>query len=112
MQFEIWIYFLRRTFAIQVPTLSSLVQFSSFSILRPAAPNTRASLFPALRLPLASHLHPHAIHGPLLDMIKYMFMGGHATKAQYAKALEGYGDVTEEMKSPQRDEAKELMENR
>ena len=45
-------------------------------------------------------------------MIKYMFMGGHATKAQYAKALKGYGDVTEEMKSPQRDEAKELMENR
>ena len=47
-----------------------------------------------------------------MHMVKKMFMGGHATKAQYAEALKGYGDAAEEMKSPQREEAKGVMENR
>ena len=41
-----------------------------------------------------------------LDEIKSEFMKGHATKAQYAEALMGYGDAVEEMKSPQREEAR------
>jgi len=43
-----------------------------------------------------------------LNSIKFMFMRGQATKAQYAEALRGYGDAMEEMKSPQREEAKRL----
>ena len=43
-----------------------------------------------------------------LNQIKEMFVKGHATKAQYAEALRGYGDAVEEMKSHQRDEAKRL----
>ncbi|EJK74673.1 hypothetical protein THAOC_03638 [Thalassiosira oceanica] len=43
-----------------------------------------------------------------LNYIKKMFMEGHATKAQYAEALRGYGDAVEEMKSHQREEAKRL----
>ena len=43
-----------------------------------------------------------------LNGIKDMFKEGHATKAQYAEALVGYRDAVEEMKSPQRDEAKRL----
>ena len=43
-----------------------------------------------------------------LSYIKETFMGGLATKVQYAEALRGYGDATEEMKSPQREEAKRL----
>ncbi|EJK52077.1 hypothetical protein THAOC_28692 [Thalassiosira oceanica] len=43
-----------------------------------------------------------------LNAIKKMFMEGHATKAQYAEALRGYGDAVEEMKSHQREEAKRL----
>ena len=43
-----------------------------------------------------------------LNNIKDMFKTGHATKAQYAEALLGYRDVAEEMKSPQREEAKRL----
>jgi len=43
-----------------------------------------------------------------LDAIKAMFAAGHATKAQYAEALVGYRDAAEEMKSPQREEAKRL----
>ncbi|EJK60664.1 hypothetical protein THAOC_18941, partial [Thalassiosira oceanica] len=43
-----------------------------------------------------------------LNAIKYMFMKGHATKAQYAESLSGYQDAFEEMKSPQREEAKRL----
>ncbi|EJK62584.1 hypothetical protein THAOC_16804 [Thalassiosira oceanica] len=43
-----------------------------------------------------------------LNCIKKMFMEGHATKAQYAEALRGYGDAMEEMKSYQREEAKSL----
>ncbi|EJK70901.1 hypothetical protein THAOC_07702 [Thalassiosira oceanica] len=41
-----------------------------------------------------------------LNSIKEMFKEGHATKAQYAEALLGYRDAVEEMKSPQREEAK------
>ena len=43
-----------------------------------------------------------------LNGIKNMFMGGHATKPVYAEALMGYRDAVEEMKSPQREEAKRL----
>ena len=43
-----------------------------------------------------------------LNGIKDMFKDGHATKAQYAEALLGYRDAVEEMKSPQREEAKLL----
>ena len=43
-----------------------------------------------------------------LNGIKGMFKEGHATKAQYAEALVGYRDAMEEMKSPQREEAKRL----
>ena len=41
-----------------------------------------------------------------LNNIKLLFAEGHATKAQYAEALLGYRDAVEEMKSPQREEAK------
>ncbi|EJK70938.1 hypothetical protein THAOC_07663 [Thalassiosira oceanica] len=43
-----------------------------------------------------------------LNEIKEMFKKGHATKAQYGEALLGYRDATEEVKSPQREEAKRL----
>ena len=43
-----------------------------------------------------------------LNRIKGMFKRGHATKAQYAQAMIGYRDAVEEMKSPQREEAKRL----
>ena len=43
-----------------------------------------------------------------LNAMKEMFKQGHATKAQYAEALVGYQDAMEEMKSPQREEAKRL----
>ena len=43
-----------------------------------------------------------------LNDIKEMFMKCHATKAQVAEALRGYGDAVQEMKSPQREEAKRL----
>ena len=43
-----------------------------------------------------------------LNAIKEMFKHGYATKAQYAEALLGYRDAVEEMKSPQREEAKSL----
>ena len=43
-----------------------------------------------------------------LNNIKSMFKGGAATKEQYAEALKGYRDALEEMKSPQREEAKRL----
>ncbi|EJK52276.1 hypothetical protein THAOC_28471 [Thalassiosira oceanica] len=45
-------------------------------------------------------------HKASLDTIKRAFMGGHATKEQYAEALKGYQDAVEEMKSHDRDEAK------
>ena len=43
-----------------------------------------------------------------LNRIKEMFKNGHATKARYAEALRGFRDAVEEMKSPQREEAKRL----
>ncbi|EJK70796.1 hypothetical protein THAOC_07816 [Thalassiosira oceanica] len=43
-----------------------------------------------------------------LNAIKDRFKEGHATKTQYAEALLGYRDAVEEMKSPQREEAKRL----
>ena len=43
-----------------------------------------------------------------LNCIQDMFKDGHATEAQYAKALLGYRDAAEEMKSHQREEAKRL----
>ena len=43
-----------------------------------------------------------------LNNIKDWFKEGHAIKAQYAEALIGYRDAVEEMKSPQREEAKRL----
>ena len=43
-----------------------------------------------------------------LEGIKKMFTIGIATKEQYTEALRGYQDAVEEMKSPDRDEAKRL----
>ncbi|EJK57684.1 hypothetical protein THAOC_22244 [Thalassiosira oceanica] len=43
-----------------------------------------------------------------LNGIRGLLMDGHATKAQYAEALLGYQDAVEEVKSPQREEAKRL----
>ena len=43
-----------------------------------------------------------------LNVIRDMFKEGHATKAQYAEALRGFGDALDEMKSPQREEAKRI----
>ena len=43
-----------------------------------------------------------------LNGIKDLFKEGHASKAQYAEALIGYRDAVEEIKSPQREEAKRL----
>ena len=43
-----------------------------------------------------------------LNSVKDMFKKGQANKAQYAEALIGYRDAVEEMKSPQREEAKRL----
>ncbi|EJK51780.1 hypothetical protein THAOC_29020 [Thalassiosira oceanica] len=47
-------------------------------------------------------------HEKSLDAIKDLFIEGHATKAQYAEALRGYGDAFKEMKSHQREEAKRI----
>ena len=41
-----------------------------------------------------------------VESIKYLFMGGLATKEQYTEALKGYQDAVEEMKSHDRDEVK------
>ncbi|EJK75160.1 hypothetical protein THAOC_03129, partial [Thalassiosira oceanica] len=43
-----------------------------------------------------------------LNSIKDMFKNGRVNKEQYAEALIGYRDAMEEMKSPQREEAKRL----
>ena len=51
-------------------------------------------------------------HEMSLNQIKELFMDGVATKAQYAKALEGYQDAVEETKSHQREEAKRVREKR
>ena len=45
-------------------------------------------------------------HERSLNDIKTMFMDGHATKLQYGEALRGYQTAVENMKSPQREEAK------
>ena len=47
-------------------------------------------------------------HEKSLKFIKELFKSGLVTKAQYAEALRGYQDAAEEMKSPQREEAKIL----
>ena len=47
-------------------------------------------------------------HEESLNGIKTIFKGSYATKAHYAEALVGYRDAVEEMKSPQREEAKRL----
>ncbi|EJK45718.1 hypothetical protein THAOC_35653 [Thalassiosira oceanica] len=47
-----------------------------------------------------------------VDNIKRAFEAGFATKDQYAKALKGYQDAVEEMKSHDRDEAKAFMDYR
>ncbi|EJK45430.1 hypothetical protein THAOC_35956 [Thalassiosira oceanica] len=47
-------------------------------------------------------------HEDSLNLIKEMFKEGQASKAQYAEALRGHRDAVEEMKSPQREEAKRL----
>jgi len=47
-------------------------------------------------------------HENSLNSVKDLFKEGHATKAHYAEALLGYRDAVEEMKSPQREEAKLL----
>ncbi|EJK58158.1 hypothetical protein THAOC_21740 [Thalassiosira oceanica] len=47
-------------------------------------------------------------HEESLNGIKSMFKEGHATKAQFAEALLGNRDAMEEMRSPQREEAKRL----
>ena len=45
-----------------------------------------------------------------LEMIKKMYMDGDATKAHYAEALKGYQGAVEEMKSPDREEARKFLE--
>ena len=47
-------------------------------------------------------------HKGSLEMIKKVFMAGHAAKEQYTEALKGYQDAVEETKSHDRDEAKRL----
>jgi len=47
-----------------------------------------------------------------LEMIKTAFKAGLATKEQYAEALKGYQYAVEEMKSPDRDEAKRLEDQK
>jgi len=47
-------------------------------------------------------------HEDSVENIKRAFMGGDATKEQYAEALKGYQDAVEEMKSHDRDEAKRI----
>ena len=46
-------------------------------------------------------------HQKSLDEVKDMFMDGLATKADYADALRGYQSAVEEMRSPDRDEARQ-----
>ena len=47
-------------------------------------------------------------HKKSVELIKHLFMGGGATKEQYAEAQRGYQDALEGMKSHDRDEAKRL----
>ena len=46
-----------------------------------------------------------------LEFIKQMFMDGHATKDDYAKALRVYQANLVEIKSPQRDQAAAFSDN-
>ena len=46
-----------------------------------------------------------------LKDIKELLKAGHATTSQYAEALREYQDASEEMKSPDRDEAKKVFNN-
>ncbi|EJK53950.1 hypothetical protein THAOC_26512 [Thalassiosira oceanica] len=47
-----------------------------------------------------------------VETIKEAFKAGAATKEQYAEALKGYQDATQETKSHDRDEAKAFLDNR
>mmetsp|Transcript_24739 Transcript_24739/g.58698 ORF Transcript_24739/g.58698 Transcript_24739/m.58698 type:complete len:303 (+) Transcript_24739:190-1098(+) len=47
-------------------------------------------------------------HEDSLGTVKRLFVGGIATKAQYAEAIQGYQKAAEEMKSHDRDEAKRI----
>jgi len=47
-------------------------------------------------------------HEVSLNNVKTSFMNGLATKADYAAALRGYQNAVDEMKSPDRVEAKAL----
>ena len=47
-------------------------------------------------------------HNLSVENIRRAFMGGLATKEQYAEALKGYQHAVDEMKSHDRDEAKRL----
>ena len=49
---------------------------------------------------------------PSLETFKLMFKNGFAKKSHYAEALKGYQDALEEMKSPERDEAKTFFDPR
>jgi len=49
-------------------------------------------------------------HEGSLKMIQESFRDGGATKAQYVEALKGYQDAIEEMRSPEREEAKRLRQ--
>ena len=44
-----------------------------------------------------------------VELIRKIFMKGHATKAQYAEALRGYQNSLDETKSPQRDRALDIL---
>ena len=46
-----------------------------------------------------------------LKQIKQMYSNGHATKADYAKALQSYQAYLDEIKSDQRDKAAEYSDN-
>ena len=46
-----------------------------------------------------------------LEKIKQLFMNGHASKDDYAKALQVYQAYLVEIKSPQRDEAAAADDN-
>ena len=48
-------------------------------------------------------------HETSVGLIRSMLMDRVATKEQYAHALKGYQEAVEEMKSPERDEAKAML---
>ncbi|EJK64110.1 hypothetical protein THAOC_15187 [Thalassiosira oceanica] len=51
-------------------------------------------------------------HENSVENVKRAFMGGFATKEQYAEALKGYQEAVEEMKSHDRDEAKAYLDRK